>query len=244
MLANGINRNCGFEDEIVSYIYDELTAGDRQKFERHLVSCTTCTDEFAAVSYSRFSVFEWQKNEFAPLKTPEIGIPYLQSRREHIEGTKTKFLAGFGELLGSLNLAFAAIAFVFGGSAFFLVNYTTSQRVAKNVETNNASLTPSSDTVANVIKDRVDELPPDPVTLPVGGGPKDATTIRPVIVRDVRRLVRPRSPVSLQNSNNFATRHLTNQKMKNAPVLTYYEDNDDKSLRLADLFDSEVGMKR
>lgn len=77
MESNGIhNSSCEFETEIVSYLYDEMATADRDRFETHLLECTPCTDEFAGMSYSRFSVFEWQREEFAPLTTPQIAIPY------------------------------------------------------------------------------------------------------------------------------------------------------------------------
>ena len=244
MSDNASNKDCGFGDEIVSYIYDELAVADRRKFETHLVSCTTCTDEFAAVSYSRFSVFEWQKNEFATLMTPEIVIPYTRNTVRQVKGTKAGFLTGFGEILGSWRVAFAAVALVLAGAGFLAVNYLRQpdQRVAANVETGSAL--PLVDTAANVTQDLINESPVDPEILPVGTRAEKTSTIHPAKVQDFRRAIRPRNPVKMQNSTNFATQPVTNQKMKNAPVLTNYEDNDDKSLRLADLFDTEIGMKR
>ena len=69
-------KDCGFGDEIVSYIYDEMDAAGRRKFESHLASCTLCTDEFAGISDARLSIFEWNREDFAEMPTPEIVIPY------------------------------------------------------------------------------------------------------------------------------------------------------------------------
>ena len=76
MLNNENEKSCGFADEIVTYIYGEISETERSKFEMHLVDCMSCTDEFAGISNARFAIFEWQKEEFAHLSTPEIVIPY------------------------------------------------------------------------------------------------------------------------------------------------------------------------
>ncbi|MEQ1924176.1 MAG: hypothetical protein ABL952_16870, partial [Pyrinomonadaceae bacterium] len=76
MLDNCNKNGCKFTDEIVSYMYDEIGEPERTKFEEHLLDCTVCTDEFAGISNARFSVFEWRKEEFAHLPTPNIVIPY------------------------------------------------------------------------------------------------------------------------------------------------------------------------
>ena len=54
MLNNGKKQECGFADDIVGYIYDEIGQAERRKFESHLVGCMACTDEFAGISNARF----------------------------------------------------------------------------------------------------------------------------------------------------------------------------------------------
>ena len=77
MLHNDKNA-CEFSSEIVEYIYGELAPANRERFETHLADCTACIDEFAAVSNSRYSVYEWRKIEFEPLETPVFEIPFAE----------------------------------------------------------------------------------------------------------------------------------------------------------------------
>ena len=113
MLTNGNNANCGFADEIVSYIYDESGEVERRKFETHLAGCSTCTDEFAAISNARFSVFEWQKEEFAQLPTPKIVIPYARDAVRD-QADSPGFFASLGAFLTFPRFAAAAGAIVLG----------------------------------------------------------------------------------------------------------------------------------
>ena len=69
------SSNCEFAESIVTYMYGELPIGEQEDFEAHLKDCQLCIDEFAVISEARFSVYQWQRSEFAPLETPEIRIP-------------------------------------------------------------------------------------------------------------------------------------------------------------------------
>src|SRR2546423_717348 len=81
-MFNDTSNTCEFSSEIVSYMYDELVRAKRDRFETHLADCTSCIDEFAEVSNSRYSVYEWRKVEFDPLETPEFAISYAEKPRE------------------------------------------------------------------------------------------------------------------------------------------------------------------
>src|SRR5882724_6942846 len=119
-MLNGNNHNsCEFFAEIVSYLYNETGREQRSKFEEHLVDCGACTDEFAAISNARFSVFEWQREEFANMPTPEIVIPYTVRKVADDRVGTIGFLSALGKMLSfgsraSLALAFAAILICIG----------------------------------------------------------------------------------------------------------------------------------
>jgi hypothetical protein len=68
-------NSCLFGEELVAYIYDELSSTRRSVFEDHLLNCSGCTAEFADISMSRLDVFEWHRDEFLPLATPHFVIP-------------------------------------------------------------------------------------------------------------------------------------------------------------------------
>src|SRR5438046_1022119 len=67
---------CKLNGEMVSYMYGELSTNEGLAFERHLVDCSECTDEFAAISSSRYEVYDWKKLEFDPLETPNFEIRF------------------------------------------------------------------------------------------------------------------------------------------------------------------------
>ena len=76
-MRNGKEMNsCLLGEELVAYIYDELPATGRESFEHHLLDCSGCTAELADISLSRLGVYEWHRDEFVPLETPQFVIPY------------------------------------------------------------------------------------------------------------------------------------------------------------------------
>ena len=229
MLNN--NKECGFEDEIVSYMYDELGAAERTQFETHLVDCTSCTDEFAVVSFSRFSVFEWQKEEFAHLATPEIVIPY-EARKVVVE--KAGWFVGFAEAFAFARSPLAvsgafAVLIVLGFIGFNLVG-TGGNEIASNI------------VPPVVIEQRVET--PKALNSPIAIVDQDPITseeVRPVTAasREVRpKLARPTSPLR-RVVENRAVPNPTRQARR-APVLSDLGDDDEDSLRLSAMFD-EIG---
>lgn len=234
MKTNGKVNNCEFESEIVSYIYDELAAPERAKFERHLAGCSTCTDEFAGISNARFSVFEWQREEFAPLVTPEIVIPYERPVKAVVSTENEGWFAGLrSSLFGLPGLAGAAVL-VTVGAVYLAFNY-------KPVVEQTAGVNPPV-----VIKETPVALPKNEVSepkLPSPDVPKPevvATNTASTREYNVRAYNVERKPKQIKNltaeSLPPATVYKDAPKQK-APALSTLEEDDDKSLRLADLFD-------
>lgn len=226
------NFTCEFEAEIVSYLYSELTAESRDRFETHMLDCMPCTDEFAELSFSRFSVFEWQKEEFAPLKTPAIVIPYPAKQTE-----SPGFFAGLRAIFAfnwQTGVTVAGALIVSVGLGFLALNYAgrNEQTVAsiENTNTNSKIVLPVASPV----------IPNDvPVTVAVDKQPKDLVvreTQPPKIAVYVKK-VRANRPATV-NAPRVANDVAERPKDRKAPALTADADDDDKSLRLADLFDT------
>lgn len=231
-MDNIASKECGFEHEIMSYMYDELGAGERTQFETHLVDCGSCMDEFAAVSLARFSVFEWQKEEFAPLATPEIVIPY-ESRK--VVAEKAGWFAGLNEIFAfahsrlAVGAAFAAILAV-GIVGLNLIG-TGSGEIASNSGIPPVAITDRSEQpkvidspVATVVNNTVAPVEIRPVTAA-------SRDIRPKVARQTS----PSSRVVETRSTPNPTR-----QARRAPVLSDLGDDDEDSLRLSDMFD-EIG---
>lgn len=244
MLNNGNNKNCGFDDLMVSYIYDEITTADRRKFESHLVDCSVCTEEFAEISGARFSVFEWQKEAFAELPTPEIVIPYAKSRR--VESEESGFFAGLRGLLGGFGMpvTVGAAVLICLGIGFAALTLTRGdEQVAANVVVEQPKSQQNVPAEKPVVKD-------EPVITGKGE----------VVASDVAKTSEPTSreikPVKavVESKRSRPARQLTaetnpqirkdQRPTKKAPALSNFEEADDRSLRLADLFDDEIGSIR
>lgn len=65
-------NDCGRQEDLVTYLYDEADAAGRASFERHLDECAACRGELAALSRVRDELSTWQVG-FAP--RTEIVLP-------------------------------------------------------------------------------------------------------------------------------------------------------------------------
>lgn len=238
MLNNGKKTNCGLADEIVSYIYDEITTPERTKFENHLAQCSSCTDEFAAVSTARFAVFEWRKQEFAHLPTPEIAIPFAPRCVD--ETARAGIVAGVRAFVSrlsvpGLSLAAAGLLIVLS-VGFAIMRYQSSggQTVVSSVQPVAA---PSTDT------------PPSPAVLPPSEIKQTTAALVAAPIRTTRNEIQTvkavvhKAPVQRHFTAINVIHRNTTPKITKTPVLSTFEDSDDNSLRLSDLLDNEVGAR-
>jgi hypothetical protein len=244
MVNNGNNKSCGFDDAMVSYIYDEITTADRRKFETHLVGCSACTEEFAEISGARFSVFEWQKEVFAELPTPEIVIPYAKVQK--LEAEHVGFFSGLSGLFGGYGMpltAGAAVLICLGIGFAALTLIRGDDQIASNVVVeqpklpqNNASEKPLVEkeqaivnSGENIGANDVEKSTPSPRELKPTKAVVESKRSRPVkqfTVETADRITRPQTPT------------------KKAPALSNFDEASDRSLRLTDLFDDEIGSIR
>lgn len=234
MLSNGNKQTCGFSDEIVSYIYDEIGRFDRKKFESHLADCAACTDEFRAISNARISVFEWKREEFTHLSTPEIVIPYPPTESTKAEERSVGFLAGLRGMFSGWPVAVAATGLVCLGMGFLAMTYIGrgDQQIA---EINPQSVPPviAKDDPVKIESSDIDiresqNMPSVGVTTIVNN------KTRPAKAAEYKR------PKPGRQMTADTQQSVNNVK---APVLISYDEADDRSLRLTDLFD-DGGSKR
>jgi len=76
MLDNNHNNySCEFAAEMISYVYGEINARAKSDFERHLTSCSNCTEEIAGFGLVRSSISDW-RNEFSTVETPAFVLPF------------------------------------------------------------------------------------------------------------------------------------------------------------------------
>lgn len=217
---------CEFEDVVAAYLYDELSLIERDRFESHLADCTSCTDEFAAISNARYSMFEWRKEEFDHLATPTIVIPDLAKAKA---GEKAE-IGWFGGLVATLSFArspivVATLLLVCLGVGFVAINLLRNDEIQTVAEI--TDLPPASQqikepsNVGPVFDNEIDQPQPQTISVPR----KNAGQSRPVARRAV---------------NNAPKRDRLRQLNARKPALNELNEEADESLRLADLFD-EIG---
>ena len=226
-MENSHLHKCDRPGEIVSYIYKELDIDARNEFEAHLAGCSICTDQFAELAYARFSVFEWHKEEFLDLPTPQFTIPYEQ------RSASASILSGFVGALRGVRWAIPAVALilVFLGTAYFLTNnFSGGGGTPTTVESvqlagNEIPGTSISNTEP-ILVDQEDTAPNEQMTLNVSESRKSLSTLKAKSRSKAKplpvRISKPSSPD------------------RDKPVLSSYREVEDRSLRLSDLFE-EVG---
>ncbi len=57
---------CERADDLVGFLYGELTDWEARKFERHMQDCAACTTEYAAFGQLRESIVAWRNEALGP----------------------------------------------------------------------------------------------------------------------------------------------------------------------------------
>ena len=226
------NFTCERESEMLAYLYGE--AEDRTTFESHLVECDACTDEFAAIAFARVSVLEWQLGEFAELPTPKFTIPYEKAgQRAGLRAAIGGWFAlpGFGPAV-----AFAALlVMVIGGYLAFFNNGAGNAPTVAAVDTISPSQVPVGDNAPS-LNISVPSLV-EPLTKVQAVQKHDSAPAE----RPVKASVAQRGP----RVNRALTAKVRPRQIKvetaeeKKPVLSSFDEEDDKTLRLADLVDDD-----
>jgi hypothetical protein len=217
--------NCGSGDSIVGYIYNELPSADRLAFEDHLLDCTACTDEFAAIADSRYAVYEWQKLEFEPMPTPRFAIPYAETKVSWFDSIKSVFATGPRlATAGAVGLLIVAVGF----AAIFMSSGPTEVVSIGDVEVTDTFPKPAAPTAGNTAVE-VSALTEPDVTEKQG-------EVKPEYVPVTKRA--PKVEQKRKSSTvrrNARLQNIGNETQAKAPRLNDFEDLSDDSLRLSDL---------
>lgn len=244
MLNNGNNKNCGFDDAMISYIYDEITTVERREFETHLVNCSACTEEFAEISGARFSVFEWQKEAFAELPTPEIVIPYARATK--VEAEAAGFLAGLRGLFGGFGMPLtvgAALIICLGIGFAALTLMHGKEQIATNVVVEQPKLPQNSASDKSLV-DKGQTIVNTGVTVAAKEVEESTPSLheaRPVKAAVETRRSRPVKQFTAETADRV---NRPQPQTRKAPALSNFDEASDRSLRLTDLFDEEIGSIR
>ncbi|MCC6824361.1 MAG: zf-HC2 domain-containing protein [Acidobacteria bacterium] len=221
------SNDCEFYEYLTSYIYGELSTTDGEKFEGHLADCSLCIDELAAVSLSHYSVFEWKNEEFEPLRTPRIVIPYGERQPGFIESLKGAFLWGW-----------STPAFV-GASVLIVLGLMTLMLVQRSGD---RTLTARNSAAPAVISPAVADQRAATETETANAVTDDnsAEIVAAKVVRPRQGSIRPQTAASTGSAPHVsAVKTRSASPARTVPDPQFEADEEDQSLRLRDLFDME-----
>ncbi len=216
--------SCSFSAELVAYLYNEMTAAERDGFETHLADCYSCTDELADLSFARLDVYEWHRDEFAEMPTPRIVIPYHETAQASWLDAVRAFFASPAQWAAAGG-AFAVAAIVFG----VWVYSPSGGEVVKNVPAPTPAIEkakpadPAGAQADAVVKDQKVSGDVDPT-------PTTAKAEEPKLIKtSLPREAKPSPQRAVKGQRAVQPRR------DSAPRLNDFEDEDDDTLRLGDL---------
>ena len=231
------NCDCGFAGDIAGYLYGEIGASERSSVERHIAECRDCADEIAGLSFARSSVREWNQTDFAPLKTPTFVVPDQQG---------PSFLASLWGRFAAVGLsapvAACAVLLMVLGVVFLQRSFeplperssvTTAPAVAEPAETRDLEPT-SSPGASNP------EVAPatGPFSLPAASRSKQPRQ-RTLKSERAAAEIRPDKatvPTAEKDRNASPPDRSVAKRKQVVPSLSGYDETDDETLRLEDIF--------
>jgi len=236
MNNNHNHQPCDFSETLVSYIYGETSAAESDKFKAHLAQCGECAAEFAGFGVVRSSIAEWRQEEFAPMAVPVIEMParkviitdespsWLDGIRAFFTPKMTLAAAGFAALVVCAALTLAVISSQSSGNENMLAQNSAPENKQQVSNAGSETAAPGEDSPKNtsVAKQGADEKDIDPAAAKHGSGREYVNTAAVKVANTVN-----------QPKPKNAPRQVKQQK---PATLDIYDDTEDDSLRLADLF--------
>ncbi|PYS98965.1 MAG: hypothetical protein DMF63_12895 [Acidobacteria bacterium] len=234
-MKNANISECKFSADMVSYMYGELSESEGSALELHLVDCAECVDEFAAVSSARYEVYDWKHIEFDPLETPRFEVSYDDAV---VPSWSDKLRAVFAQSWAVPAFSFAALAIV----SVLVIGLAWMRSGDEEIIAEN----PPSQTVAVPAKDVVKD---EPESLPTVGPRIEVTDQKPIVATAAKtKASLPKPHVAPKIREVPATTAVSvkgldpkqataKNEVKAAPTLNAFDDEEDTSLRLAELFE-------
>lgn len=259
---NHQNSSCSFAAEIVSYIYDEIGEREKSVFEAHLANCATCPEELADFMEIRFSVADWRETEFAPLSTPVTEIPFEHEQVRNISAVSGSWWSNLSQLFSlspawmTATTAMAALVICFGVFyAVFKYSGTVELAGIDNRAQKKPTVSPTSEISSNknseivAVRDdnsnssdkapepsKISEQPPK-----ISNGNNSAATVIKVSQKKPKSVVQDAAgkPLNMSGKNSNKPTAGKNLPADNGqlPKLDNFDEDEDDSLRLAELFE-------
>lgn len=248
------NSDCAFGEALVAYLYDEASEHEKARFEAHLVHCGQCADELEAFSGVHFSIGDWKTRQFDGLDLPAIRIPSEKPLAEPEVSLEQGWLSGLRNLLtlsSTWSMATAALAVMAIGVGIALIALNSRQG-GKDVAAGNQSSNP----IAAPTIEKTPDAPAASISPSNASGnqadlkqetknPETKASVEQNTknARAVKISGNQRQPQRAENSPKSDDVKRSNKVNKDVPAPKIIEvDEEDDSLRLAELFD-EIGTR-
>ncbi len=263
---NKYNSSCSFSEHIISYLYGEIGAPESNDFEIHLKSCSICLEELSGFDTIRSSIGEWRKEEFSVLKMPAFNFLPDQIEEIHLASVSTEknWLITLKDKLFLPSPTWAASAFaaliICIGLAFVIFNYSKYDELAEISDvddTTSVSPTgeiknePNRNSISGFIQSEKSsekfvagqQLKQENVSasrkIPAQRNfvTKITNELKTATNRNSSRDTNKLVPIGRKPATGKEAKQTPLSKPRNVPFLADIEDVEEKSLRLADLFD-------
>ncbi|MEP7075656.1 MAG: zf-HC2 domain-containing protein [Acidobacteriota bacterium] len=253
MLKDNNNHSACFSaDDLMAYLYGEVAETELGRMDRHLAGCGSCTDDFAAISESRFSIYEWRQTDFADIATPMIDGPWNETPVRSLRSEPLAQGRSLGERLRSIVPSLPTWAFAM----------TAAVIVAAVVWIGFANLRHSSDKSAAIQQKRSDQpvqgvspqfkqTEPEKDVALDKPSPHGTDSSKTPVTAQLRKPARQPANSTVAANRNPGVRHRSimglngrrqevASSFRRVPNLSGIEEDEDRTVRLADLF-AEVG---
>lgn len=108
MFDSKSRKQCGNEEALISFVYDEMKPRERREFEAHLATCEACSVEAASFEAISESISAW-KLDFERLPTPPISIE-TESEKASVPRFFESIFVWVNQGFGKAFVGFAALA--------------------------------------------------------------------------------------------------------------------------------------
>lgn len=239
MTTNNNHQPCDFSETLVSYLYGEIGAGESEKFKAHAAKCVTCSAEIAGFSAVRSQIAEWRQAEFAPMASPEFELPEARGGSVILTDESRSWLDGLREFftpkVAIAAAGFAAVALVVG---LTLVALNSRNSGNDDMLAKNSSMNKNNAETNKVNNSSTEQMAITETGTDNGGGEPESPESSEKSIKHVRQYASAGSGKtnSAANTPKQKDKAASAQKQKTETLDTIYKDDEDDSLRLADLF--------
>ncbi|MCY7347082.1 MAG: hypothetical protein LH614_12775 [Pyrinomonadaceae bacterium] len=253
---NNYNSSCAFSEQLITYLYSEGGGQETIKFEAHLPDCPNCSAELEGFGFARSSILDWKAAEFSNLETPIFDISLIEAIKSNstvtVSNQSREWFGGIKSIF-SFNSQWAAAALavlvVCGGAAWLALNFSGDRNnIAQNAENTNLIKASVSPTIAinpqpKEVKNAAEKAKKSAASIETTDLPKPImrekqTITNKSIVKISSDAPKNNSETSVRNpktANDNGKKSAPVQKQK-VPNLNSLEDEEDETIRLADLF--------